>query len=117
MPLRVVVLAHNSLLAGGVASRLREDSHLFEVDVIDAAAVDDAANQLLSITPEIVIVDALDERVIEKLPIIKLLEILPTVKVIQLNCRNDQIRVFTSEQRRAHKTGELFTMMQDIVTS
>ncbi|MBT3315814.1 MAG: hypothetical protein HN390_14495 [Anaerolineae bacterium] len=116
MSLPVVVLAKNSLFAGGIASRLKDDSDIFNMTVINLAGAENAVEQLLHINPEIVIVDALDVRATEELPIIGILEILPKARIIQLNCSENGVRVFSSEEWEAHKTDELFTKMLESVT-
>jgi len=105
----------NSLLAGGVASRLRDDAHLFDAILLETVDSCEMIEQLIDLSPEIIIMDALDIHLLEKMPIIKLLEILPKTKIVQLNGSNDDIRVFTSEEWRAHKTDELFSKMLESV--
>ncbi len=113
MPLKVVVLSHHSLLAGGIASKLSERPDIFEVYTIDVDSFD-ARNRLRAASPDIVVVDSIDKDVSEKLPIVQLLDVLPTAKVVRLDCNSDQVRIFSSELRRAHGTGELIAVMQDV---
>ncbi len=113
MSLRVVVLSSQSLLATGIASRLSERPDIFDVRVIDVRRAD-APRQLRAASPAIVVVDATDDGLIEKMPIAKLLEALPTAKVMRLDCTSEQIQIFSTEQRRAHGIGELIAMMQDL---
>ena len=113
MPLRVVVLAHHSLFASGIASRFSERPDLFEIQSIDTGS-SDALAQLRVANPAIVVVDAIDAGVAEKMPIGKLLEVLPEAKVVQLLCNSDEIRIFSSEQRQAHEIDELIAVMQSL---
>lgn len=115
IPLSVVVLMKNSLLAGGIASRLRDDAHLFQMTLLETTERDKMIEQLLDLNPNIIIMDALDVHLLEQLPIIKLLEILPKIKIVQLNGSNDDIHVFTSEEWQARKTDELFSKMLESV--
>ena len=114
--LSVVVLMKNSLLAGGIASRLQDDSHLFDMTLLETADHDKMIEQLIDLDPEIIIMDALDVHLLNQLPISKVLEILPKTKIVQLNCSNDDIHVFTSEEWHAHKTGDLFSKMMESVS-
>jgi DNA-binding NarL/FixJ family response regulator len=113
MPLPVVVLFHHSLFASGIASRLRERTDLFDVQTLDASLTD-VTLQLRIARPAIVIIDAVDTSVSEIIPILKLFEILPDAKVLQLDYNRDRVQIFSSEQRRTHETGELISVMQDI---
>lgn len=114
-PLPVAVLMQNSLLAGGIASRLQEDSELFQASLFDITDREEMILQLLSLNPAIIIVDALDKYLLEQIPLIELLEIFPKTRIIQINCVNDDVRVFTSEEWQAEKTDDLFSKMLEIV--
>ena len=118
IPLSVVVLMKNSLLAGGIASRLRDAdaSDLFNMTLLETVDQDKMIEQLIDLSPEIIIMDALDVHLLNQLPISKVLEILPKTKIVQLNCSNDDIHVFTSEEWHAHKTDDLFSKMMESVT-
>ncbi len=113
MPLRVVVLSYHSLFACGVASRLGERPDLFDVLTIDVGLAD-APDRLCAAHPAIVVIDTIDTGVTQKIPLVELFEILPGIKVVQLDYSSDQVRIISSEQRRARKTGELMAIMQDI---
>ena len=115
LPLSVAVLMKNSLLADGIASRLREDSLHFRATLLDTSDREEMVIQLLELCPEIIIVDALDVNLLKQLSIIELLETLPETKIVQLNCSNDDVRVFTSEEWQAHRADELFSKMLESV--
>ncbi len=110
-PVSVAVLMRNSLLAGGIASRLQEKDHLFRASLLDITDREELILQLLGLDPTIIIVDAQDKYLLEQLPLIELLEIFPKTRVIQVNCMNDDVRVFTSEEWQAQKTDDLFLKM------
>jgi len=116
LPVSVAVLMRNSLLAGGIASRLQENSHLFQASLLDITDREEMILQLLGLDPAIIIVDALDKYLFAQLPLIDLLEIFPQTRIIQINCANDDVRVFTSEEWQAQKTDDLFLKMLEAVT-
>jgi hypothetical protein len=64
-PLSVVVLANKSLLAGGIAGRLKDDSHLFDVTLLETNDHDEMIAQLVGLNPGIALVDALDMHLLE----------------------------------------------------
>jgi DNA-binding NarL/FixJ family response regulator len=115
-PLSVVVLMKNSLFAGGIASRLQENGEIFQTVLLDAADQAEMLLQLLHLDPVIIIVDALDKYLFEQLPLIELLETFPKTRIVQVNCINDDVHVFTSEEWHPHKTDELFSKMLEIVS-
>ena len=113
MLLTIAVLSHNSLLAGGIASKLRERPDLFDVHAFDVSSAD-VHDALRAVNPAIVVVDAIDRYVATKLPISELLSAVPTAKVVQLECNSNHIRIFSTEKRRARDTGELIDMIRSI---
>lgn len=113
MPLRVVVLFHRSLFADGIASRLREHADLVEALTVDAG-LPDAADQLRAAGPAIVVFDATDAGALEKMPVSRLLDLLPNARVLRIDPDSDHVRVFSSVARRAKSIGELIAVMQAI---
>ena len=94
-PLRVVILAHHSLLSGGVASKLSEYKDSLVVRLIDWDRPD-LAEMLMEETPDFIIMDMGDANICQKTPIINLLELLPNAHVVRLNLASDSVRVFSS---------------------
>jgi DNA-binding NarL/FixJ family response regulator len=115
LPQKIIVLSRQSLLADGIASLLRTQQHLFKVEVIDVVKVQDTFKKLSAAIPEIIIVDASDPDLLAEFPISSLLELLPRAKIIQFNCSNDKIQVFTSEQWRMQESGSLISIIQEAV--
>lgn len=110
-PLNVVILAHASLLSGGIASKLQEYSKLFNVHNIDSDAPG-AIDLLKEAHPSVIIIDAGDKRICEKLPIAKILEWLPEAKVIRLDLCSDRIKVYSSVEVKVSQTSELINLIQ-----
>ncbi len=106
----------SSLLAGGIASRLQENGHLFETVLLDVTDREEMILHLLGVDPVIIIVDALDKYLFEQLPLIELLETFPNTRVVQVNCINDDVRIFSSEEWHTNKTDDLFLKMLEIVS-
>ena len=112
MPTTVVILAHHSLLSGGIASRLSEYVGLLRVRLIDSE-LDDIAGELKMEPPSVIILDAGDSKVCQKLPIVKLLEWAPQAKVIRLDLASDRVRVFSSTELQVNHAGELVDLIQN----
>ena len=110
-PTTVVILAHHSLLSGGIASKLSEYTGLLQVRLIDSD-MDDIMGALKSQPPAVIIMDAGDSTVCQKLPIGKLLEWAPQAKVIRLDLGSDRVRVFSSTELQVNHAGELVDLIQ-----
>ena len=110
-PLNVVILAHASLLSGGIASKLQEYNKLFNVQTIDSEA-SEAIDLLKEKSPSVIIMDAGDKRICEQLPISKILEWLPKAKVIRLDLSSDWIKVYSSMEVKVSRTSELVNLIQ-----
>lgn len=115
MPQQIAVLFQHSLLADGIISQLREYSHLFSVVAIDIIDERNATGKLLDASPEIIIVDALDEKNATAFSIASLLRLLPMAKILQLNCNNNNIQVFMSEQWRIQESTSLLSVLEEAV--
>jgi DNA-binding NarL/FixJ family response regulator len=100
MSLRIAVLAHNSLLADGIASRLREHGGPLEVQAV-AAGDADLPQRLQRARPAIVLMDSTDVEAVERMPLERLWALLPEARVVRLDPASDHVRVFCCERRRA----------------
>ena len=113
MSQKIVVLSKQSLLADGIASLLRAQSHQFKVEILDAVKTQNISEELSIRKPEIIIVDASDSNLLAEVPISSLLELLPMTKIIQFNSCNDKIQVFTSEQWHMQESSSLISILQE----
>ena len=111
MPNCFVILSGRSLFAAGVASRLQQ--YLPEVDlkIVDLRQAD-AAGQLATVRPAAIILDVTDPEIIQLLPLTRLLQLYPSLKVIHLDPHQPEIQVITSEQYRATEVRDLIEMIQ-----
>lgn len=100
MSLRIAVLAHHSLFADGIASRLREHSGQIEVQTVEAGAVD-LPQRLQRVRPAIVLMDSTDVEAVERMPLDRLWALLPEARVMRLDPASDHVRVFSCERWRA----------------
>lgn len=99
MSLKIAVLAHHSLLADGIASRLREHAGQIEVQTVEAGAVD-LPQRLQRARPAIVLMDSTDAEAVENMPLDRLWALLPETRVMRLDPASDHVRVFSCERWR-----------------
>ena len=112
MPLsRVVVLSSHSLYAEGVLTRLKAHSNKLDLHVVDAEQRD-ALEQIITIQPTAVIVDASDKDANEHCPLGRLLSDLPGVRIICLDPINKGFQLVTSEQHDANEVQELLAILK-----
>ena len=104
--LNIVILAHSSLLAGGIASKLNEYKESLTVQTLDLSR-GDYLSVLKNQSPEIIILDTNDSKADQKLIIVQLLEAAPHAKVISLNLKDDLVRIFSSDERKVESANEL----------
>lgn len=103
---RVVVLSGQSLLAEGIASRLRQYLQLVEFEIVDPRQPD-AVAQITAARPSIVILDVTDPGVTRFRSLSKLLLSFPKLRIICLDPQHEQIQVVTSEQHPAVEVRDL----------
>ena len=113
MFLSVVVLAHHSLFADGLASSLAQYSDIFDVHLIDGVKAD-TQQKLRRLQPVIVVMDTLDTELMLALPAVQVLQILPNTKIIQINCNSDDVQIISSEQQRVSQFAELVAVLQHV---
>jgi DNA-binding NarL/FixJ family response regulator len=109
---RVVILSGRSLFAEGVASRLRQDEARVEVVTVDSREPT-ALAEVVAAGPAAVILDALDPAIPENCPLSRLLQALPSLKVLRLDVQQAQVQIVTSEQRSASEVRDLI----EVITS
>lgn len=106
----VVILSGRGLFAEGVISRLRRQADRVEVHVV-AADQPQAFERVVSARPAAVILDASDADIANSLPLSRLLEVLPEVRVLRLDPERDRVHVVTSEQHQASEIADLFSVI------
>ena len=107
---RVVVLSSHSLFTEGVASRLKQ-----HVDRVDLQHVDvqraDALELIVASRPAVIIVDA-GQDLGDHCSLGKILQALPTVKVIRLDPQQERVQLVTSEQHPAGEVSDLIELIE-----
>lgn len=112
-PLNVLILAHHSLLSGGIASALSEYGDVFNVRTIDMDAIN-FTEVVQSESPAIIILDAGDFEVCQKIPVTQLLEWAPKAKIIRLDLSSNRIRIFSSMELQSTTALDLANLLQKI---
>ena len=110
-PLRIVILAHHSLLSGGIASKLGEFSDLLSVLTLDWNNTD-VYQTLKQEAPDVIILDAGDSNICQTTPIPELLTAAPRAKIIRLDLGSDQVVVFSSIERKVKHASDLVQLIQ-----
>ncbi len=107
----VVILSGHTLFVEGVATRLGKQTDRVKLHVVDSAQAN-ALEQVASVRPGAVILDATDPDATRNCPLSRLFQVLPAVRVIRLDPESNQIQVVTSEQRQAADITELIDVIQ-----
>lgn len=110
---KVVVLTDYSLLAQGIASRLRQSSRSLEVMVLDFRQAN-LMEELVSIQPQVVIYGSRDVEKSDRIPLGSLFNILPNLMVIELNLDNSNIQMIQGGQYNAADCKDLVSMLEDV---
>jgi DNA-binding NarL/FixJ family response regulator len=111
--LNVFILAHHSLLSGGVASTLSEYGSLLNVRLINSEAID-FPEIVQTESPAIIIMDAGDSDICKKTPVTQLLEWAPNAKIIRLDLSSDRIRIFSSIELQVDHAVDLVGLIQSL---
>jgi DNA-binding NarL/FixJ family response regulator len=111
--LTVLILAHHSLLSGGIASTLSEYGNVFNVRLIDYECID-FPEIVQAESPAIIILDAGDSDVCKKTPVTQLLEWAPQAKIIRVALSSDRIRIFSSIELQVTHAVDLVGLIQSI---
>lgn len=107
----VVVLSSRSLYAEGVLSRLQQYAAQVQLHVVDARHAD-AMDQIASLSPSAIILDATDAEVARHCPLERLLYEMPELKVIRLNPEQQGFQVVTSQQHPAQEVQDLLDIIE-----
>jgi hypothetical protein len=110
---KVVVLTDYSLLAQGIASRLRQSSHSLEVDVVDFRRPD-VMDEIIKLQPQVVIFGSNDVEKSNRCPLGSLFNALPNLMVIELNLNNSNIQLIRGGQYNAADFTDLVRMLEDV---
>ncbi|HLF27628.1 MAG TPA: hypothetical protein VJG32_14935 [Anaerolineae bacterium] len=108
---RVVILSGGSLFAQGVASRLQQHTDHIDLHRVDCQEPG-ALEQIIAVQPAVVILDATDPRIDQACPLTKLLQALPSLKVIRLDSQQDHVQIVTSQQRQAAEVRDLIQLIE-----
>jgi DNA-binding NarL/FixJ family response regulator len=114
--LSVLILAHHSLLSGGIASTLSEYGSVLNVRLVDCASKN-LSEIIQSESPAIIILDAGDSAVCQKSPVTELLEWAPNAKIIRLDLSSDRIRIFSSIELQVTHAVDLVGLIQSLSNS
>ena len=106
----VVVLSSHTLYAEGVTSRLQLRAEALDLRVVDARNKT-ALDQILTLEPQALIIDASDKEAGLNCPINELLASLPALKIIRLDPEQAGFQVVTSAQHIASEVDDLLTVI------
>lgn len=113
-PTTVAILLHHSLLSMGIASRLREQTDSANIQVIDVENdPSEIQGMIKAQLPEIIILDALDAGLGQKITIMNLFEWAPAAKIICLDLSSERVRVVSSQEMTVSRTSELMNILQN----
>jgi DNA-binding NarL/FixJ family response regulator len=111
--LTVFILAHHSLLSGGIASTLSEYKSVLNVKLIDTETIN-VSEIVQTEAPAIIILDAGDSDICKKIPVVQLLEWAPNAKIIRLDLSSDRIRIFSSIELQITHAVDLVGLIQSL---
>ncbi len=111
--LTVFILAHRSLLSGGIASTLSEHGSVLNVRLIDSETIN-FPEIVQAEDPAIIILDAGDSDICKKTPVTQLLEWAPKAKIIRLDLSSDRIRIFSSIELQINHAVDLVGLIQSL---
>jgi DNA-binding NarL/FixJ family response regulator len=109
----VLILAHHSLLSGGIASTLKEYRNIFNVRLIDIDSIN-FPETIQTESPAIIILDAGDSDVLKMTPVTQLMEWAPNAKIIRLDLSSDRIRIFSSVEFQITHAVDLVSLMRSL---
>lgn len=110
---KVVVLTDYSLLAQGIASRLRQSSRSLEVVVLDFRQPN-VMDELVRLYPQVVIYGSRDVEKSDRIPLGSLFNLLPNLMVIELNLDNSNVQLIQGGQYNATDCTDLVSMLEDV---
>lgn len=110
---KVVVLTDYSLLAQGIASRLRQSSRSLDVIVLDFRQAD-VLNEVVRLQPQVVIYGSRDVEQSDRCPLGSLFNALPYLTVIELNLDSSNVQLIRGGQYNATDCTDLVSMLEDV---
>ena len=113
MQTRVIILSGRSLLAEGVASRLRQHPQRVNLEVMDAR-LPDAVSRIVSAQPSAVILESSDAEIGPLCLLSRLQLAFPGLTVIYLDRELDRIHLMTSEQLPAKQVSDLLEVIESL---
>jgi len=111
--LTVFILAHHSLLSGGIASTLSEYRSVLKVKLFDSETIN-FPEVVQAEAPSFIILDAGDSDICKKTSVIQLLEWAPNAKIIRLDLTSDRIRIFSSIELQVAHAVDLVGLIQSL---
>jgi DNA-binding NarL/FixJ family response regulator len=111
MSKRLIILSNHSLFAEGVASRLRQYPERVDVHFVDPQQAD-YLEQIKTIRPSAVIIDAADSDNTQCCVLCDLLMALGNATVIRLEVQRKDIQVVTSSQRPLSEVKDLIDIVE-----
>jgi hypothetical protein len=106
-----VILTSQSLFAEGMASRLRRFLSADELATVDARQPNALAS-VIAAQPAAVLLDAGDEVVNHLGPLCALLTALPTLRIVQVDPRGQQVQVITSTCHTVDQAQDLIAILK-----
>jgi DNA-binding NarL/FixJ family response regulator len=106
----VVVFGQHTLFTEGIAARLGQRADQVDLIVVDSRQVD-ALAQAIAAQPEVVLMEAGDERLDRPCPWNELLDGAPQARILRLDPDQARIRVVTSEHRTIEDPADLINMV------
>jgi hypothetical protein len=94
---RIVMIAGQSLLVQGMASRLPNKAEGFDLQVLNPED-EDWKGQLIQAKPNVVVMDALDPHIRDICPLTDIIWDLPGVTIMLLNSEFSEIQVINSNR-------------------
>jgi DNA-binding NarL/FixJ family response regulator len=110
---KVVVLTDYSLLAQGIASRLRQSSRSLEVEVVDFRQPG-VLDTLIQLQPQVVIFESRDVESSSMCSLGSLFNALPNLVVVELNLDNSNIQLIRGGQYKAIDSTDLLRVLDDL---
>ena len=109
--MNVVILSSQMLFAEAIVNRLRQYLRQVELKIIDPRQPD-ILDQIVSVQPDVVILDVTDCERTELCSLVELLFSFSKLKIIHLDLHHEHIQVITSEQRAAGRVRDLAEMIE-----
>lgn len=110
---KVVILTDYSLLAQGIASRLRQSSHSLDVELVDFRRPD-VLNEVVRLMPQVVIFASREVENSNICPLRELFDSLPNLLVIKVSLDDSNIQLIQSGQYRAADFSDLVHLLEDV---